>query len=89
MNGWGKVQALQMNVHDRSPEYKRDGALVKLAGLSRSEILKPYLAQRLTATGTVLDLSIMSTALLDERGQMYAIATTERAKSGYVPGEPV
>jgi two-component system CheB/CheR fusion protein len=85
--GWSEVQALQMNVHERIPESKREGALVKLASLSRSEILKPYLTQRLTATGEVLEVSIISTALLDELGQMYAIATTERANSGDVPGE--
>jgi two-component system CheB/CheR fusion protein len=85
--GWSEVQALQMNVHDRIPESKREGALVKLASLSRSEILQPYLTQRLTATGAVLEVSIISTALLDELGQMYAIATTERANSADVPGE--
>jgi two-component system CheB/CheR fusion protein len=85
--GWSEVQALQMNVHERIPESKREGALVKLASLSRSEILQPYLTQRLTATGAVLEVSIISTALLDERGQMYAIATTERANSRDAPGE--
>jgi two-component system CheB/CheR fusion protein len=76
-----------MNVHERIPESKRDGALVKLASLSRSEVLQPYLTQRLTAAGAVLEVSIISTALLDEQGQMYAIATTERAKSVDVPSE--
>jgi two-component system CheB/CheR fusion protein len=83
--GWSEVQALKMNVHDRIPESKREGALAKLASLSRSEVLQPYLTQRLTATGTVLEVSIVSTALLDENRQMYAIATTERANSGDVP----
>jgi two-component system CheB/CheR fusion protein len=86
--GWSEVQALQMNVHERIPESKREGALVKLSSLSRSEVLQPYLTQRITATGAVLEVSIISTALIDERGQMYAIATTERANSGNVPGEP-
>ena len=78
--GWSEVQALQMNVHDRIPESMRDGALAKLARLSRSEVLQPYQTQRVTAAGTVLDVTIISTALLNDRGQMYAIATTERAK---------
>jgi len=52
--------------------------------LSRTEVLRPYLTQRLTSTGTVLDVSIISTALLDDTGKLYAIATTERAK----PSDP-
>jgi two-component system CheB/CheR fusion protein len=86
--GWSETQALQMNVHERIPESKREGALLKLASLSRSEVLQPYLTQRLTVTGAVLEVSIISTALLDEKGQMYAIATTERAKSGDAPDGP-
>ena len=78
--GWSEAQALQMNVHDRIPEDQREGALTKLASLSRAEILQPYIAQRLTSTGAVLEVSIISTALLDAGGKMYAIATTERAR---------
>jgi two-component system CheB/CheR fusion protein len=82
MYGWSEVQALQMNVHERIPESRREGALATLASLSRSEVLQPYLTQRLTATGAVLEVSIISTALLDDKGQMYAIATTERFNLG-------
>ena len=85
--GWTEAQALLMNVQDRIPESQRVGALAKLASLSRSEVLQPYLTQRLTSDGTVLEVSIVSTALLDEAGKLYAIATTERAKPGDAPGE--
>ena len=80
--GWSESQALQMNVRERIPEGLRVDALVTLASLSRAEVLQPYLTQRLTSTGAVLEVSIISTALLDEAGQMYAIATTERVKPG-------
>jgi two-component system CheB/CheR fusion protein len=69
-----------MNVRERIPENQREGALEKLARLSHAEVLKAYLTQRLTRSGTVLDVSIISTALLDAAGKIYAIATTERAK---------
>jgi len=82
--GWTEEQALHMNVQARIPESQREGELVKLASLSRTEVLRPYLTQRLTSTGTVLDVSIISTALLDDTGKLYAIATTERAK----PSDP-
>ena len=40
--------------------------------------------QRLTLDNRVLDVSIISTALIDARGKMYGIATTERAKAPVV-----
>jgi two-component system CheB/CheR fusion protein len=79
--GWSEGQALQMNVRERIPEGVRAGALENLTKLSRSEVLQPYLTQRLTATGAVVDVFIISTALLDDKGHMYAIATTERPKN--------
>jgi two-component system CheB/CheR fusion protein len=84
--GWSEAQALQMNVHERIPEARREGALAKLASLSRSETLQPYQTQRLSASGAVLEVSIISTALLDAEGRPYAIATTERANNGKAAG---
>jgi two-component system CheB/CheR fusion protein len=84
--GWSEAQALQMNVHERIPEARREGALAKLASLSRSESLQPYQTQRLSASGAVLEVSIISTALLDAEGRPYAIATTERANNGKAAG---
>ena len=80
--GWTEAQALAMNLRERIPEGQREGALDKLTRLSHAEVLEPYRTQRLTASGAVLDVSIISTALLDDAGNLYAIATTERAKPG-------
>jgi two-component system CheB/CheR fusion protein len=76
--GWSEAEALQMNVRDRIPQPQRENALAKLVQLSRAEVLQPYRTQRLTNQGAVADVTIVSTALIDEAGQMYAIATTER-----------
>jgi two-component system, chemotaxis family, CheB/CheR fusion protein len=46
--------------------------------LSQAEVLEAYRTQRLTKTGKIVEVSIISTALVDEAGQMYAVATTER-----------
>ncbi|MCU0714404.1 MAG: hypothetical protein MUC43_20315 [Pirellula sp.] len=48
--------------------------------LSQAEILEPYRTQRLTKDGSVLDVWITATALVNEDGHMHAIATTERAR---------
>jgi two-component system CheB/CheR fusion protein len=85
--GWTEAQALTLNVRERIPERQREGALDRLTRLSHAEVLEPYLTQRLTAAGVVLDVSIISTALLDETGKVYAIATTERVKPGTSTGE--
>jgi two-component system CheB/CheR fusion protein len=79
MYGWSEAEALAMNVRERTPEGQRKQALEKVRQLSQTEILETYRTQRLTKEGAVVEVSIISTALVNEVGQMYAIATTERA----------
>ncbi len=78
--GWSEAEALLMNVRDRTPPALRDSALAKVAQLSHAQVLEPYLTQRLTRDGIVLEVSMTSSALVNGAGQMYAIATTERAR---------
>ena len=80
MYGWTEAEALLLNVRDRIPPDLRESALAKLAQLSRAEIIEPYSTQRISKDGSVKEVSIISTALVNEAGQMYAIATTERTK---------
>jgi len=80
MYGWSEAEALRMNVCDRIPAGLREGALTTLAQLSRAEILEPYLTQRITKDDAVMEVSIISSALMNKAGLMYAIATTERTK---------
>ncbi len=78
MYGWSEAEALALNVRQRIPQELREQALATLHQLSQSEILEPYRTQRLAKGGAVLDVWITATALINEAGQMYAIATTER-----------
>ena len=82
MYGWTETEALGMNVRDRIPAELREEALAKLKHLSQAEILQPYITQRLNKQGEILDVSIISTALINESGEVYAIATTERLVGG-------
>jgi two-component system CheB/CheR fusion protein len=82
MYGWSEAEALAMNVRDRIPEGLREIALSRVLQLSRAEILEPYQTQRIAKDGTIVQISLTSTALVNEAGQMYAIATTERVKEG-------
>jgi two-component system CheB/CheR fusion protein len=81
MYGWSETEALLMNVRDRIPDELREKALDKIHQLSVAEILEPYSTQRITKDGTVADVWMTATALLDDAGKMYAIATTERTKA--------
>ncbi len=78
MYGWSEAEALTMNVRDRIPESLRKDALAKLIALGQATTLEPYGTQRITKHGAVVQVSIISTALVNEAGQTYAIATTER-----------
>ena len=80
MYGWSEAEALTMNVRDRIPEGLRKDALAKVYQLSQAEILEPYQTQRIAKDGALMEVSMVSTALVNEAGQMYAIATTERPR---------
>ena len=84
MYGWSEAEALAMNVRDRIPEELREEALAKVQQLSRAEILEPYRTQRITKDGAVVEVWMTATALVNEAGQMYAIATTERARESKI-----
>ena len=79
MYGWKEEEALLMNVSDRIPKALHKKELTKLLNLSRAKTMKPYRTQRITQNGTVVEVWITATALVNETGQMYAVATTERA----------
>jgi two-component system, chemotaxis family, CheB/CheR fusion protein len=88
MYGWSETEALAMNVHDLVPNGLRQDTLADIHQLSRAEILTPYCTQRLKKDGAIIEVVITSTALVNETGQVYAIATTERAKGAKI-GRPL
>jgi two-component system CheB/CheR fusion protein len=77
--GWTEVQALALNVRQRIPLALQDEALARVQQLSQAQIFSPYLTQRLTQDGRVVEVSIIATGLFNEAGEVYAIATNERA----------
>ena len=76
--GWSEEDALLMNVSDRIPDALHKKELNKFLNLNRAKIMKPYRTQRIAKNRAVLEVWITATALINETGQMYAIATTER-----------
>ncbi len=77
--GWTETEALTLNVRDRIPVAIREQAVTDLERLSRSETLESHRTQRLCKNGAVVEVSVVTTALMNGSGEMYAIATTERS----------
>lgn len=85
MYGWTEAEALQMNVSDRIPPTQREQDVEKMILLSRTKILEPFYTQRLTKSGQIVEVTLILTALVNEAGVMYAVATTERPRTGATP----
>jgi two-component system CheB/CheR fusion protein len=77
--GWSEAEALQLNVSDRIPKALQPVALGQVYQLSQAQTLAPFQTQRLTKDGRTLNVTLTATALLNNAGQVDAIATTERA----------
>ena len=78
MFGWSEAEALQMNICDMVPEGQRKEVLAALRGRRRTESLEPRRVQRIAKDGRIVEVSQIATALVNEAGDAYAIAMTER-----------
>ena len=78
MYGWSEAEALTMNIRDLIPEGQRQDALAVVRRLGRAEVLEPYRTQRIAKDGRIVEIWLTATALVNEPGDVYAIATTER-----------
>jgi two-component system CheB/CheR fusion protein len=80
MYGWTEAQALQLTMRERVPEALIDAAMLRLRQLCQAQVLGPLETQRLTRSGTAVNVSLIATALMDGKGVVYAISTTERLR---------
>jgi len=94
MYGWSEAEALAMNIRDMVPEGLREEAVATVKQLGRAEVLEPYRTQRVAKDGRIVEVWLTATALVNEAGEVYALATTERAlgledpaEGGVVTGE--
>ena len=79
MYGWSEAEALTRNIRELIPEGGQDEALAVVRQLSRAAVLQPYHMERIAKDGRIVRVSLTATALVNESGAAYAIATTERA----------
>ena len=78
MYGWTEAEALAMNIRNMIPQDRTEEELQMLRGLMQAQALEPYDTQRLSKDGAVHAVRMICTALVNESGEPYAIATTER-----------
>ena len=76
--GWSEPEALLLNVRDRIPLEEQAKERERLERLRRGELIEPYRSRRINKAGLAVEVAVVSTALINEVGATYAIATTER-----------
>ncbi len=78
MYGWSEAEVLTMNIRGVIPEDLRKESRAVIEKLARAEVLEPYRSQRITKDGRIVEIWMTATALVNEHGEVYAVATTER-----------
>lgn len=76
--GWTEAEALAINVRDRIPANLRKAEFDKIHRLSHEEVLESYRTQRVNKAGELVHISMICTALVNNAGEIYGFATTER-----------
>lgn len=77
--GWREADALAMNIRDMMPENGREEALDAVRKHCQSGVLDPMRQQRIAKDGRTINVSMAASALVNDAGITYAIATTETA----------
>jgi two-component system CheB/CheR fusion protein len=80
--GWTESEALILNIAKLVPENLQKIELSRIKQLSQKEILEAYRTKRLTKSGSVINVWLTATGLINQSGEVYAIATTERHNKG-------
>jgi two-component system CheB/CheR fusion protein len=75
--GWSEAEALTMDISSLIPENRKEEELAKLKRLKNADVLEPYRTQRLAKDGRIVEVWLTATSLLDEAGEVYAIAATD------------
>ena len=78
MYGWNEDEALAMNIREVMPEKGREPALDVLRQQCQDGALEPQRQQRIAKDGRTVNVSVIASALVNDAGNTYAIATTER-----------
>jgi two-component system CheB/CheR fusion protein len=78
MYGWSEAEGLSMNIRELMPESEREQGLATVRQQCEAGVLEPQRQQRIAKDGRTLQVSVIASALVNDAGETYAIATTER-----------
>ena len=66
------------NISELVPQKLQSQELERIQKITNGDIFEPYLTQRIAKNGQIVNVLIMASALLNEKGKVYAVSTTER-----------
>ncbi|KHE91807.1 MAG: PAS domain-containing protein [Candidatus Scalindua rubra] len=78
MYGYGKSEALKMNISNMVPENKREENLRLMKEIMSGKEIKSFYTQRKTKDKKILDIWLTITKLVNEKGEIDYVSTTER-----------
>lgn len=78
--GLERSKALAINIRDLTPAGRGKAVLAAMKQPGEAEVPETYRAHRITKDGQTVEVWRPATALVNETGQAYAIATTERRR---------
>ena len=87
MYGWAEEQALRMNVAELIPKDKQKEHRALVDKMRAGKPIRSFKTQRRTKDGSIVDVWLTATVLVDERGDAIEIATTERDLSWLQPDQ--
>lgn len=78
MYGYSEKEAKKLNIRDIVPEKYQQKELKLIERVKSGEQIESFKTKRETKDGQVLDIWVTITKLMNEEGDIYAVATTER-----------
>jgi two-component system CheB/CheR fusion protein len=78
MYGWSEAEAVGMNFADFAPADKRDELHALICRVKTEEAPPRFETQRVTKDGRVIDVWATATKLVDQAGEIIAVATREQ-----------
>jgi len=76
--GYSKAEALKMNIERIIPDHKQEEMLSLTERVLKGENIELFETQHIAKNNRILDISLTATLLKDEKGEPFAITTTER-----------
>ncbi len=78
MYGWSEDEALKMNIRDLTAVIDREHVFAAILQQCQSGTMEPLRTNRIAKDGRTVPVSLVVSALVNDAGETYAIATTAR-----------